>query len=156
MAIRTIVFLREAKYVTGDLFALSAFAFQSGLSCQGEKIVASYERFRINRVIVRQFLESTFGKEKFLCLRVEAIPAKTCTLPIMIGPSRAFLVVEVNPRWAGGRVTAPQGLFSYTDLNSVCYNSITEQGQMFWIAAARGRYGSQFDVLSMLSISPGI
>ncbi len=27
---------------------------------------------------------------------------------------------------------------------------------MFWIAAARGRYGSQFDVLSMLSISPGI
>ena len=47
-------------------------------------------------------------------------------------------------------------LFSYTDLNSVCYNSITEQGQMFWIAAVRGRYGSQFDVLSMLSISPGI
>lgn len=44
----------------------------------------------------------------------------------------------------------------YTDLNSVCYNSITEQGQMFWIAAARGRYGSKFDVLSMLSISPGI
>ena len=27
---------------------------------------------------------------------------------------------------------------------------------MFWIAAARGRYGSKFDVLSMLSISPGI
>ena len=26
-------------------------------------------------------------------------------------------------------------LFAYTDLNSVCYNSITEQGQMFWIAA---------------------
>jgi hypothetical protein len=47
-------------------------------------------------------------------------------------------------------------LFAYTDLNSVCYNSITEQGQMFWIAAVRGRYGSQFDVLSMLSISPGI
>jgi hypothetical protein len=46
--------------------------------------------------------------------------------------------------------------FSCTDLNSVCYNSITEQGQMFWIATARGRYGSQFDVLSMLSISPGI
>ena len=44
----------------------------------------------------------------------------------------------------------------YTDLNSVCYNSITEQGQMFWIAAVRGRYGSQFDALSMLSISPGI
>ena len=43
-----------------------------------------------------------------------------------------------------------------TDLNSLCYNSITEQGQMFWIAAARGRYGSKFDVLSMLSISPGI
>jgi len=43
-----------------------------------------------------------------------------------------------------------------TDLNSVCYNSLTEQGQMFWIAATRGRYGSQFDVLSMLSISPGI
>lgn len=41
-------------------------------------------------------------------------------------------------------------------LNSVCYNSITEQGQMFWIAAARGRYGSRFDVLSMLSISSGI
>jgi hypothetical protein len=38
----------------------------------------------------------------------------------------------------------------------LCYNSITEQGQMFWIAAVRGRYGSQFDVLSMLSISPGI
>ena len=38
----------------------------------------------------------------------------------------------------------------------LCYNSTTEQGQMFWIAAARGRYGSQFDVLSMLSISPGI
>jgi hypothetical protein len=47
-------------------------------------------------------------------------------------------------------------LFAYTDLNSVCYNSITEQGQMFWIAVARGWYGSQFDVLSMLSISPGI
>jgi hypothetical protein len=44
----------------------------------------------------------------------------------------------------------------YTDPNSVCYNSTTEQGQMFWIAVARGRYGSQFDVLSMLSISPGI
>src|SRR5580658_5989006 len=29
-------------------------------------------------------------------------------------------------------------LFAYTDLNSVCYNSITEQGQMFWIAAVRG------------------
>jgi len=27
---------------------------------------------------------------------------------------------------------------------------------MFWIAAERGRCGSQFDVLSMLSISPGI
>jgi hypothetical protein len=27
---------------------------------------------------------------------------------------------------------------------------------MFWIAATRGRYGSKFDVLSMLSISPGI
>jgi len=36
------------------------------------------------------------------------------------------------------------------------YNSITEQGQMFWIAAVRGRYVSQFDVLSMLSMSPGI
>ncbi len=47
-------------------------------------------------------------------------------------------------------------LFAYTDLNSVWYNSITEQGQMFWIAAVRGRYGSQFDVLFMLSISPGI
>ena len=43
-----------------------------------------------------------------------------------------------------------------TDLNSLCYNSILEPGQMFWIAVARGRYGSQFDVLSMLSISPGI
>ncbi len=28
--------------------------------------------------------------------------------------------------------------FAYTDLNSVWYNSITEQGQMFWIAAVRG------------------
>jgi hypothetical protein len=102
MAILTIVFLRESKYVTGDRFALSAFAFQSGLSWR--KIVASYERFRINRIVVGQFLESTFGKEKFLCLRVEAIPAKTCTFAIMIGLSRAFLVVEVNPRWAGGRV----------------------------------------------------
>ena len=27
---------------------------------------------------------------------------------------------------------------------------------MFWIAAARGRYGSKFNVLSMLSNSPGI
>jgi hypothetical protein len=38
----------------------------------------------------------------------------------------------------------------------LCYNSITEQGQMFRIAAARGRYGSKFDGLSMLSISAGI
>jgi hypothetical protein len=43
-----------------------------------------------------------------------------------------------------------------TNSNCLYYNSITEQGQMFWIAAARGRYGSKFDVLSMLSISPGI
>jgi hypothetical protein len=50
----------------------------------------------------------------------------------------------------------PNNLGNCTDLNSLCYNSITEQGQMFWIAAVRGRYGSQFDVLSMLSISPGI
>jgi len=27
---------------------------------------------------------------------------------------------------------------AYTDLNSVCYNSITEQGQMFWIATYEG------------------
>src|SRR5208282_2127237 len=52
--------------------------------------------------------------------------------------------------------TGPLWNRTYTDLNSVCYNSITEQGQMFWIAAARGRYGSKFDVLSMLSISLGI
>ena len=60
--------------------------------------------------------------------------------------------IETNPKtWS-----APLRLFAYTDLNSVCYNSVTEQGQMFWIAAARGRYGSKFDVLSMLSISSGI
>src|SRR5208282_1676903 len=52
--------------------------------------------------------------------------------------------------------TGPLWNRTYTDLNSVCYNSITEQGQMFWIAAAHRRYGSKFDVLSMLSISPGI
>jgi hypothetical protein len=50
----------------------------------------------------------------------------------------------------------PSNLGNCTDLNSLCYNSITEQGQMFRIAAARGRYGSKFDGLSMLSISAGI
>jgi hypothetical protein len=50
----------------------------------------------------------------------------------------------------------PSNLGNCTDLNSLCYDSITEQGQMFWIAAVQGRYGSQFDVLSMLSVSPGI
>jgi len=37
---------------------------------------------------------------------------------------------------------AGSGSLACTGLNWLCYNSVTEQGQMLWSAAVLGQYGS--------------
>ena len=41
-----------------------------------------------------------------------------------------------------------------TDLNSVCYNSVTEHGQMFWVAVPAGGFGAVWLTVHLLSICP--
>ena len=49
------------------------------------------------------------------------------------------------------------GLQSYTDLNSLCYNSLTGQGQLLWVSVACSTvFGQQFSLVSMVSINLGI
>jgi hypothetical protein len=44
-----------------------------------------------------------------------------------------------------------------TDLNSLCYNSLTGQGQLLWVhVACRTVFGQRFRLVSMVSINLGI
>ena len=43
-------------------------------------------------------------------------------------------------------------LFAYTDLNSVCYNSVTEHGQMFCVAVPAGGFGAVWLTVHLLSV----
>jgi len=44
-----------------------------------------------------------------------------------------------------------------TDLNSLCYNSVTGQGQLLWVGVClRNSFGRRFSLVSMVSINLGI
>jgi hypothetical protein len=44
-----------------------------------------------------------------------------------------------------------------TDLNSLCYNSFTGQGQLLWVGVClQHSFGRQFSLVSMVSINLGI
>ena len=51
----------------------------------------------------------------------------------------------------------PSNLGNCTDLNSLCYNSFTGQGQLLWVRVACSTvFGQRFDLVSMVSINLGI
>ena len=46
---------------------------------------------------------------------------------------------------------------AYTDLNSLCYNSFSGQGQLLWVGACLQHcFGRRFSLVSMVSINLGI
>jgi hypothetical protein len=51
----------------------------------------------------------------------------------------------------------PNNLGNCTDLNSLCYNSFTGQGQLLWVrVACSSVFGQRFSLVSMVSINLGI
>jgi hypothetical protein len=53
--------------------------------------------------------------------------------------------------------TAPLWDRTCTDLNSLCYNSVTGQGQLLWVGVClHNSFGRRFSLVSMVSINLGI
>jgi hypothetical protein len=53
--------------------------------------------------------------------------------------------------------TAPLWDRTCTDLNSLCYNSFSGQGQLLWVGVClQHSFGRRFDLVSMVSINLGI
>jgi len=51
----------------------------------------------------------------------------------------------------------PSNLGNYTDLNSLCYNSVTGQGQLLWVSVClHDSFGRRFSLVSTVSINLGI
>jgi hypothetical protein len=58
-----------------------------------------------------------------------------------------------------GTCSSPAPLWdrTYTDLNSLCYNSFTGQGQLLWVGVClQHSFGRRFNLVSMVSINLGI
>jgi hypothetical protein len=50
----------------------------------------------------------------------------------------------------------PSNLGNCTDLNSLCYNSVTGQGQLLWVGVCLQHDFGRFSLVSMVSINLGI
>jgi hypothetical protein len=51
---------------------------------------------------------------------------------------------------------APSNLGNCTDLNSLCYNSFSGQGQLLWVGVCLQHDFERFSLVSMVSINLGI
>jgi hypothetical protein len=60
------------------------------------------------------------------------------------------------PAFHRSRPETPSNLGNCTDLNSLCYNSVTGQGQLLWVGVCLQHDFGRFSLVSMVSINLGI
>jgi hypothetical protein len=62
--------------------------------------------------------------------------------------------VGLGPRTCSS--SSPHSFRTCTDLNSVCYNSFSGQGQLLWVGVCLQHGFGRFSLVSMVSINVGI